>query len=46
MSHDKKSINLNTLSGLTMGFTGADIKNMINYAGFEALRRNETKIYQ
>lgn len=29
-----------------MGFTGADIKNMINYSGFEAVKRKSDKIVQ
>ena len=44
MSIDRTKIDINTLAGLTMGFTGADIKNMVNYSGFEALKRNSNTI--
>lgn len=44
MSIDWTKIDIKTLAGLTMGFTGADIKNMVNYSGFEALKRKSDSI--
>ena len=37
-------MNIETLVGLTIGFTGADIKNMVNLAGYECLRNNKNLI--
>ena len=44
MSIDRSNIDIKTLSGLTMGFTGADIKNLVNYSGFEAVKWKSEKI--
>eukprot|EP00339_Tiarina_fusa_P005613 CAMPEP_0117068966 /NCGR_PEP_ID=MMETSP0472-20121206/48339_1 /TAXON_ID=693140 ORGANISM="Tiarina fusus, Strain LIS" /NCGR_SAMPLE_ID=MMETSP0472 /ASSEMBLY_ACC=CAM_ASM_000603 /LENGTH=281 /DNA_ID=CAMNT_0004791249 /DNA_START=228 /DNA_END=1070 /DNA_ORIENTATION=- len=37
-------IDANTLSSITIGFTGADIQNVVNQAAVNAVRENRTKV--
>ena len=44
VKYQANKINLDELSSLTIRFTGADIKNLVNFAGFNALKENREKI--
>lgn len=43
---DSKNVDVSRLSMYTGGFTGADIKNMVNIAGTEAVTKGETRLTQ
>ena len=42
VKYNAQQIDVDTIANITTGFTGADIKNLINQSAFESIRQGRT----